>query len=141
MAANMSRQGRKLLSEATLERLALGFEIGFFEKVLLGDKDNLAALETLGNAYTRCGRIEDGLSIDERLCDLLPDNAIAHYNLACSLSLLGRLDRAIEVLERAIELGYRDFDYLERDPDLENVRRDARYRALIEARKRKHALP
>ena len=134
MATPGPRSFSKLLSDATLERLFTDFEIAFFERVLTCEPDNLAALESLGNAYTRCGRVVEGLEVDERLVRLLPDNAIAHYNLACSLSLLSRVDEAIEVLERAVHLGYRDFEYLERDPDLANVRRDARYRALIKAK-------
>ena len=92
-------------------------------------------LESLGNAYTRCGRIEDGLAVDRRLVAIIPKSPIAHYNLACSLSLLGKIDEAIESLEHAVRLGYNDFDYLEHDPDLANVRRDGRYRSLIRARK------
>jgi hypothetical protein len=134
MGPSKARNGAKLISDAILEKLGLEFEIGFNEKVLLGEPDNVLALESLGNAYTRCGRVEDGLGIDRRLVTLLPESAIARYNLACSLSLLARVDEAIEALTSAVRLGYRDFEYLERDPDLENVRRDARYRAVIRAK-------
>ena len=126
-----SRNTRQLLSDDTLNRLALEFEVGFFEAVIRGEPDHIGALEALGNAYTRIGRIEDGLRIDRRLVRLLPHNAVAHYNLACSLSLAGEVEEALDALERAIRLGYSDFEYLERDPDLANVRQHRRYRVLI----------
>jgi tetratricopeptide (TPR) repeat protein len=131
MGSLAQKRPSKLLRDETLERLALDFEIGFFEKVLLHDPENLDALEVLGHAYTRAGRIEKGLEVDRKLVRMLPENALAHYNLACSLSLLGRIDEALESLERALALGYSDFDYLAQDPDLENVRRDGRYKALL----------
>jgi tetratricopeptide (TPR) repeat protein len=135
MGRERARQPAKLLSDEMLERLGLEFEIGFCEMVLVSDPHNLAALESLGNAYTRSGRVRDGLEVDRRLVALLPESAIAHYNLACSLSLLGQVDASLEALERAVRLGYRDFDYLERDPDLDNVRRDGRYKAIIKAKR------
>ncbi len=135
MAASHGRHTAKLLPEATLERIGLAFDIDFCEAVLRSQPENLAALEALGNAYTRVGKIDEGLEIDRRLVRLLPESAVAHYNLACSLSLLARVDEAVETLERAVRLGYRDFDYLERDPDLENVRRDARYKAIVSSAK------
>ena len=130
-AASWTKPNVMLLPDATLERLGLEFEIGFCEKVLLSQPDNLAALESLGNAYTRAGKIESGLDIDHRLVLLLPESAVAHYNLACSLSLLERVDEALETLVQAVHLGYGDFDYLEGDTDLDNVRHDARYAGLL----------
>ncbi len=44
------------------------------------------------------------------------------YNLACAKSLAGQPDEAIEHLRTAIELGWVDFRYLERDPDLAAAR-------------------
>ena len=44
----------------------------------------------LGGLYTKQGRIADGLKMDRKLVRLRPDNATAHYNLACSLALSRR---------------------------------------------------
>ena len=138
MAASWLKPSATLLPEATLDRLALAFEIGFCETVLGGEPENLAALESLGNAYTRAGRIEAGLEIDRRLVRILPASAVAHYNLACSLSLLERVDESLDALAQAVHLGYTDFVYLEKDPDLDAVRRDDRYKTVL-ARAKAHA--
>ncbi|MFW6163579.1 MAG: TPR end-of-group domain-containing protein [Planctomycetota bacterium] len=91
----------------------------------------------LGNDYTQRGHIEKGLGIDQRLCQLRSRDPIVHYNLACSYSLLGRVDEALEALEQAIAFGYDDFRYIHEDPDLKRVRSDPRFVALLEAALRK----
>ena len=85
----------------------------------------------MGYAYTHVGRYEDGLRLDRRLSRLMPDDRMVHYNLACSLALLGRADEAFEVLARAVELGYDDPDHLRVDPDLDSIRDDGRFSALL----------
>ena len=46
------------------------------------------------------------------------------FNLACSLSLAGELEPAIDELLRALEAGYRDIDWMLKDPDLAAARKD-----------------
>jgi hypothetical protein len=41
------------------------------------------------------------------------------------------VDVAFESLRRAIELGYRNIEYLQRDSDLENLRNDRRFHELL----------
>ena len=110
----------------------LDFEIGFYEQILERLPNSVDVLMALGNDYTRQGLVEKGLSVDERLCQLRQTDPIIHYNLACSCSLLGQLDKAIAALNQALEFGYHDIDFMQRDPDLENVRQDPRYLALLE---------
>jgi tetratricopeptide (TPR) repeat protein len=122
---------KRLLPQQTLDRIGLAFEMDFYRAVTAREPDHLAALEALATAYTKSGRFEDALRVDRRLAGLLPDNPIAHYNCACSLSLLGRPDESVDALERAIGLGYDDWKQLKKDPDLDNARRCARFRSLL----------
>jgi hypothetical protein len=55
---------------------------------------------------------------------------MAFYNLACSYSLIGQFDRAAAALEKALQLGYRDFRWLARDPDLQPLRQQPIYREI-----------
>jgi tetratricopeptide (TPR) repeat protein len=110
----------------------LDFEIGFYERILKRLPDSLDVLMALGNDYTERGLHEKGVKVDERLCDLRPTDPVVHYNLACSYSLVGQVDQAIAMLEHAVTLGYHDCAYLQRDPDLDTIRRDPRYQALVE---------
>jgi len=110
----------------------LDFEIAFYEHILERLPDSIDVLMALGNDYTRGGFHEKGLAVDQRLCQLRQGDPIIHYNLACSCSLLGQMDKALDALEHAIAFGYQDLDYMQRDPDLEKVRCDPRYLALLE---------
>jgi len=109
----------------------LDFEISFYENLLKKKPDFVNALIALGDAYTKRGRYEDGLKIDQRLAQLSPDDPTVHYNLACSYSLLKIPDFCLDALKKAIQLGYRDFGFMKKDPDLDFIRRDPRYKELL----------
>jgi len=84
----------------------------------------------LGDHYTQRGRFVDGLKVDERLACLEPHNSLVFYNLACSYSLTEQFDHAVLALEKALQLGYRDFAWLAKDPDLKKLRQQPVYRGL-----------
>jgi len=109
----------------------LDFEISFYEDLVRDKPDFIDALVLLGDAYTKKGLIEKGLDTDLKLTRLLPRDPAAHYNLACDYSLLKDADSCLATLEKAIKLGYGDFRYMTKDPDLEFIRQDARYKELI----------
>ena len=107
------------------------FDIGFFETVLRHDTRCVEAIEILGGLYTKTGRIADGLRMDRRLVRLQPENATAHYNLACSLALSRRNAEALRSLRHAIGLGYRDFEWMAHDPDLQGLKRIPEFGAIV----------
>ncbi len=111
------------------------FEIGFFESVLRRNANDATVVELLGGLYTRQGRIADGLRMDRKLVRLQPDNATAHYNLACSLALCKRKSAALRELQQAVKLGYRDFDWMQQDPDLEALKPPPDFQDLLETLK------
>ena len=113
---------------------SLEFDIGLARAILCGNPTHFEALRMLGNALTITGRHEEALQIDQRLVKLLPKDPMSHYNLACSRSNLGQVDQAFGALEKAFELGFRDYKHLLRDRDLENVRKDPRFQKLLERR-------
>jgi tetratricopeptide (TPR) repeat protein len=107
------------------------FELTFFEGLIEKDPNYVEALASLAELYTRKGLYEKGLEIDKRLVKLKKDDAIVYYNLACSYALLMQLEDAAQSLERAIELGYKDFDYMKKDRDLKNLHKDNRFLHLM----------
>jgi len=107
------------------------FEMDFYEGVLQGDPENAEILGLLGNLYTQAGMHEKGLAIDRKLVRMRPEDPVVHYNLACSLSLLKQPAEALDELEKAIDLGYNDYIHLRSDGDLDNVRGEARFKALV----------
>lgn len=77
------------------------------------------------------GRLKDGLLVDQQLVTVRPDDPTAHYNLACRFALLKQRDKAITTLRKAVELGYRDFAFMQEDHDLDSIRKDPRFRRLV----------
>jgi hypothetical protein len=108
------------------------FEVGFFESVLRHDAQCVEAIEILGGLYTKLGRISDGLKMDRKLVRLQPTNPTAHYNLACSLALSKRNSDALRSLRQAIGLGYRDFEWMSHDPDLQGLKKIPAFGAIVD---------
>lgn len=104
------------------EQRDLDAKINFIEGIVRRDPDYVDALQILGDHYTQRGRFNEGLQVDERLARLEPENPLVFYNLACSYSLTEEFDRAALALEKALQLGYRDFTWLTKDPDLKKLR-------------------
>ena len=119
---------RKKLSRTTQRDLDIKIE--FMEGLVRRDPDFVDALQLLGDHYTQRGRYTEGLQVDERLARLEPHSSLAFYNLACSYSLTEQFDRAVFALEKALQLGYHDFNWLARDPDLLKLRQQPVYRTI-----------
>lgn len=111
----------------------LEFEIHFYEKLLSAYPDFVDVLVPLGDAYTRRGLYDKGLQVDLRLTQLRGSDPLSWYNLACSYSLLNRVDKSLDALRQAASAGYRDVEYLQKDPDLLNLRRSPKYRQFLDS--------
>ena len=109
----------------------LNFEIQFYEGILAEDPNYVEALIPLAEAYTKVGLHEKGLEVDQRLSSLRPNDATVHYNLACSYALTGQTGDALATLERAMELGYRDVEFLMHDQDLVSLHDEEEFARLI----------
>jgi hypothetical protein len=107
------------------------FEIEFFEAVHRRCPNYVEVVSLLGGLYTKVGRITDGLRMDRKLVRLEPQNATAHYNLACSLALCNKRPDALRSLRKAVSLGYTDVDWMQQDPDLEILKPDPGFQQLL----------
>jgi tetratricopeptide (TPR) repeat protein len=108
----------------------LDVKIQFMEGIVRRDPEYIEALQLLGDHYTQRGKFENGLKVDEQLSRLEPRNPLVFYNLACSYSLIGQVDQAAIALDKALALGYRDFKWLAKDPDLRTLRKDPLYLSI-----------
>ena len=108
----------------------LDVKIDFLEGVLRRDPQYVEALQILGDHYTQRGNFSDSLRVDQQLSRLQPANPLVFYNLACSYALNGHLDEAATSLDQALTLGYRDFNWLAKDPDLRQLRKHPLFRTI-----------
>jgi tetratricopeptide (TPR) repeat protein len=118
---------RRLTRKETRE---LDIKISFMEGIVRRDQQYVEALQILGDHYTQRGKFECSLNVDKQLSDLEPSNPLVFYNLACSYCLNGEFSLAAEALDRALSLGYRDFKWLAKDPDLSPLRKHPLYRPI-----------
>jgi tetratricopeptide (TPR) repeat protein len=81
-------------------------------------------------------KYEDALKEFAKILREVPGDWNALYNSACAYSLLGDKAKAVEFLEKSIRAGFLDFDHIEKDSDLDNIRDEAGYKAIIEAKEK-----
>jgi hypothetical protein len=106
-------------------------ECAFLEGVRRRCPHYLPVLESLGDLYTRQGKVEDGLAVDLQLTSMCPQNAMYQYNLACSYALLNRKREALDTLGTAVKLGYCDLEWMVKDKDLASINKHPEFVLLV----------
>lgn len=101
-----------------------------------------AALLNICDAQITMRRLQEALATCSNITELHAENAVAYYNLAGVYALMGRRREALEALERDLELGDVDADYLAADPWFTDLRTDPRFVAILdEMRRRREKVP
>ncbi|MGI9044915.1 MAG: protein kinase domain-containing protein [Gemmatimonadaceae bacterium] len=67
-----------------------------------------------------------------RALKINPDDPLLLYNIACMYSLLGNPDEALNCLEKAVDKGYGQKDWVEHDKDLDSLRDLHRFQRIVE---------
>lgn len=104
------------------------FELRFYEALVAKNPRFIEALTMLADIYTRVGRFREGLAVDERLALLKPTDPYVLYNLSCSYSITHQLDKALRSFKQAVNAGYDNLDYVKYDEDMDNLRKDSRFK-------------
>jgi cytochrome c-type biogenesis protein CcmH/NrfG len=123
-----SRTRPRRLSQSQIRELDI--QIGFLEGLVRADSGFVEAWEVLGDAYTDRGQPAASLLVDEKLCRLRPQDAHLRFHFACSLAATGQLEKAAEALEMALDLGYRDVQWVSEEPQLEPLRKHPAFRRI-----------
>jgi hypothetical protein len=118
-------------AESRANQSQIDFEIEFFDRILAQEHDYVAVLRVLASNLSSKGLYSRGLAADRRIVQLRPNDPNAHYNLACSYSLMHMDNDAIDALNSSLKLGYGDFEHLMCDPDLERLRKDTRFLRVL----------
>ncbi|MFH1419495.1 MAG: dienelactone hydrolase family protein [Planctomycetota bacterium] len=94
------------------------------------DSDFTALHEKLYAAYQK-GDFKGALETAAKMHELRPDDVDTLYNTACLHCLLGEKDEAYNWLDKAVEAGYGNADYLSGDDDFKTIRSEDRFRAIL----------
>ena len=73
-------------------------------------------------------KVSEGAAAESGEIDFL-GNAL--YNLACLSALDRKPSEAVEWLGKAVRAGFRDREWIRRDKDLDGIRGEAGYKALL----------
>jgi tetratricopeptide (TPR) repeat protein len=82
-------------------------------------------------ALCRLGRVDEGLEWADRALAIDPEDAGVRYNAACLFAIADKAERALECLQEAVDVGFGNKAWLERDPDLDGLREHPRFQALL----------
>lgn len=110
------------------------------ERAVAADSKDARALYLGAQTLYQLGRLDEAGEWAIRAEQLQPDDQATLYNLACFHSAAGRVDKALDLLERCEEKGWDRAAWAQQDADLDNVRAEPRFKILIEKMVAKAAL-
>jgi tetratricopeptide (TPR) repeat protein len=82
----------------------------------------------LAFVYSVKGEYEKALAGFKKTIEIRSDLFWAYYHIAAILAVQNREEESISWLDRAIEKGFRDWDFLKNDKMLENIRGTSYYK-------------
>jgi len=98
----------------------------------LGFDNKLAHLNNTGMAYAKLGQLAEAKKRFEQLQKLVPDNGLVYRDWALYYALAGDVGQALDHLEKAVQLGYGNLEWVETEEALGGIRKEERYKKIIE---------
>ncbi len=126
VAQSYADLGRQAEAEASRRR---GIQLA--EARLKLNPDDSRARYMGANGLVALGEYEKGLDWARQALAMDPGEPMILYNVACIQALAGRVEEAIDTLERAVRSGLNQKGWLEHDSNLDPLRGNPRYHALI----------
>lgn len=102
-----------------------------YEYALAASPDFLRALNAYASVSVSTGAYDTAISTYQKMLNIEPDNPNLYYNLACLYSKQNRLNDSIDYLKKAVDNGYKNFEHIKKDKDLDNVRKLPEFNKLI----------
>ena len=126
VATSLTRLGRTAEAEASLRR---GVQVA--ERHLELNPDDARALVLGAGAFMQLGEREKALDWARRGLAIDPEDSSVLYNVACVYALGGKTEDALDCLDLAVRNGFGHREWLENDSDLDSLRSDPRFEALL----------
>ncbi|HXV77398.1 MAG TPA: protein kinase [Candidatus Polarisedimenticolaceae bacterium] len=101
-----------------------------FETHLRQVPEDARARILVGVNYAAEGRHDDAVRETNLAMLLRPNEAMVHYNAACTFCLMERKGEAIDALAKAWRNGFKDADWARRDPELAILHGDPEFERL-----------
>ncbi len=101
------------------------------EKHLQLHPDDARALYMGAAALSQLGDRPGSIEWADRALAMDPEDAGVLYNVACVYALLGEAEKAMITLEKSVDCGMGQREWVENDPDLASLRDHPRFQALL----------
>jgi len=102
------------------------------ERRLLIDPQDGRALQLGTVVAARLGLRDKARDFAARAIKSRPDAFATYYNVACAYSVLGDVDDALSMLDRAVRHGRGNLEWIGNDPDFDPLRSDPRFDSLLD---------
>jgi adenylate cyclase len=106
--------------------------LGTLQRHLEMNPHDTRALYSCAQNLCCVGEYEKGYELAERALGQDEDEPVVLYNVACFYTHAGDTDKALELLERAVDKGWGDKAWLETDSDLDTLRAMPRFQAILD---------
>ncbi|HEX4825857.1 MAG TPA: DJ-1/PfpI family protein [Candidatus Polarisedimenticolaceae bacterium] len=131
---SLDEAGRKLQQAQIFENEKQYAEAeNAYRSLTTADPQDGFAWYRLGSTLQAAGKLDDAIAASQHASEFSDVRANALYNLACAYALKGNTDEAIGQLEKAVAAGFKAMGALDQDPDLANIRSDARFKKIVDA--------
>ncbi|MFH1422098.1 MAG: DUF1570 domain-containing protein, partial [Planctomycetota bacterium] len=94
-------------------------------------KAEIASIHSEAIDLLKQKKYEESIALYQKILDMDAGDMIALYNVSCAYSLTGEIEKAIRYLEDSIEAGFLDFGHMQRDVDLDNIRKTLAFEDLM----------
>ena len=130
-APNLLSMVYEVLGRKTEAKAALMQGMRLIEKHLEMHPDDGRALYFGAQALCQLGQPERSLDWATRALHMDPEDPAVLYNVGCVYSLMGKIDEALDCLEKAVSFGMGQKEWFENDSDLNAVRNHPRFAAML----------
>jgi len=129
--ANDETKKAREAADAAVQNADWETAIASYKKLVAADPKDGRAWHMLGYSLHANGDLDEALKAHLKAAEFPEVAPIASYNAACVYALRGKKDEALNWLEKAAEKGFNGADHMAGDTDMDSLREEARYKAIV----------
>jgi len=108
-------------------------QVEILEKQIKAVPEDLRARNLIANRYAHLGKVEEAETEMKMAVALRPNDPSILYNAACLYGVLGNKREALDMLAKSKAAGFRDANWVRRDPDLSCLHDEPEFERLYPA--------